>query len=65
MGGKILELYSEKMLRKGKKIGRAEGENRLSRLISVLLQHGKNDEISAAVEDADMRKKLYAEYGIL
>lgn len=69
MGGKILELHSEKMLRKGRKIGRAEGraegEGRLSRLISLLLKNGKNDEIATAVEDAEARQRLYAEYGIL
>ena len=72
MGGKILELHSEKMLRLGKaegraegmKAGKAEGENRLSRLISLLLKGGKTDEIAAATESEDARNELYAKYGI-
>ena len=68
MGGKILELHSEKMMRKGLKAGRAkgraEGESRLSRLISLLLKSGKTDEAMAAMESEEIRKQLYAKYGI-
>ena len=68
MGGKILELHSEKMMRKGLKAGRAkgraEGESRLSRLISLLLKSGKTDEAMAATESEEIRKQLYAKYGI-
>ena len=64
MGGKILELHSEKMMRKELKVGRAEGESRLSRLISLLLKSGKTDEAMAAMESEEIRKQLYAKYGI-
>ena len=64
MGGKILELHSEKMMRKGLKAGRAEGESRLSRLISLLLKSGKTDEAMAATESEEIRKQLYTKYGI-
>ena len=49
---------------RGEARGRAEGESRLSRLMSLLLRSGKNDEATAAVENAEMRKKLYEKYGI-
>ena len=48
----------------GEAWGRAEGESRLSRLMSLLLRSGKNDEATAAVENAETRKKLYEKYGI-
>ena len=84
MGGKILELHSEKMFRmgeakgeakgeaRGKAKGKAEGiaegiakgEGRLSRLISLLVKSGKTDEIVAATENEEIRKELYAKYGI-
>ena len=58
----------EKMMRKGLKVGRAkgraEGESRLSRLISLLLKSGKTDEAMAATESEEIRKQLYAKYGI-
>lgn len=81
MGGKILELHSEKIFKKGRRSGlldgraegRAEGraaglaagEGRLSRLISILLDNGKTDEIRAATESEELRKELYEKYGIV
>ena len=44
--------------------GRAEGESRLSRLISLLLKSGKTDEAMAATESEEIRKQLYAKYGL-
>lgn len=44
--------------------GCAEGEDRLSRLISLLLKNGKTDEIAAATESTELRNQLYAKYGI-
>ena len=43
---------------------RAEGENRLSRLISLLLKAGKTEEAIAATESEDARNELYTRYGI-
>lgn len=50
--------------KKGIEKGRAEGENRLSRLISHLLKLGKTDEIRAAADSEQMRNELYKKYGI-
>jgi hypothetical protein len=47
-----------------KKGGRAEGENRMSRLMAYLLKNGKNDEAMAATESETLRHELYEKYGI-
>jgi len=68
MGGKLLELHSEKMIKKGKreglKEGRKEGESRLARLMSLLLKSGKAEEAAAASESEQLREELYKKYGI-
>ena len=72
MGGKVLELESERLerLRKeseaeAKAIGEAIGEERLSILIDHLILDGRSAEIQAVVKNAEVRKQLYKEYGIL
>ena len=72
MGGKLLELHYEKMIKKGKREGlkegrmegRKEGESRLARLMSLLLKSGKAEEAAAASECEQLRKELYKKYGI-
>ena len=49
---------------KGREEGRAEGENKLARLISCLLSKGKADDVETAVKDIDKRQKLYLQYDI-
>ncbi len=44
--------------------GREQGETKLARLISILLQDGKTHDIEAAVNDKARRKQLYTEYNI-
>ena len=56
MGGKVLELESERL--------RAEGEERLSILIKHLILDGRSTEIQAVVTDEEIRKQLYKEYGM-
>ena len=72
MGGKVLELESERLerLRKeseaeAKAIGEAIGEERLSILIDHLILDGRSAEIQSVVKNAEVRKQLYKEYGIL
>ena len=60
MGGKILELTSEKLLAEGEE----KGEDCLSFLINGLIADGRNDEISKVCSDKAYRDKLYAEYGL-
>lgn len=60
MGGKILELTSEKLLAEGVE----KGEDRLSFLINGLIADGRNDEISRVCSDKAYRERLYKEYGL-
>lgn len=59
MGGKVLELESERLRAEGK----AEGEERMSILINRLILDERSNEISAATTDKAFREKLYKEYG--
>ena len=68
MGGKVLELESERLWAEGKAIGEVEGEargeERLSVLINRLILDGRSTEIQSVVINAEIRKKMYKEYGI-
>ena len=68
MGGKVLELESERLWAEGKAIGEVEGEargeERLSVLINRLILDGRSTEIQSVVTNAEIRKKIYKEYGI-
>ena len=48
----------------GRKEGRAEGEQRMGKLMSKLLSLGKTEEAMKASSDSKVREKLYREYGI-
>lgn len=61
MGGKVLELESEKLLRTGK----AEGESLLGNLITKLLAAGRTSDVALAAKDEEARKKLYKEFGMI
>ena len=56
MGGKVLELESERL--------KAEGEARLGDLINRLIQDQRMEEIKMASTDPEKREQLYKEYGI-
>ena len=56
MGGKVLELESERL--------KAEGEARLGDLINRLIQDQRMEEIQIASTDPKKREQLYKEYGI-
>ena len=56
MGGKVLELESERL--------KAEGEKRLGRLISRLIQDQRNEDILLVSTDSKRREQLYKEYNI-
>lgn len=76
MGGKVLQLESERLREegmaigeikgeaRGKVIGKAEGEARLSALINRLLLDGRSDEVQRVVTSESRRRELYAEYGL-
>ena len=50
---------------KGRAIGEAIGEERLSTLLNRLIMDGRSAEIQSVVTNAETRKRLYKEYGIL
>ena len=68
MGGKVLELESERLWAEGKAIGEVEGETRgeerLSVLINRLILDGRSSEIQSVVTNAEIRKQMYKEYGM-
>ncbi len=70
MGGKVLELESERLRAEGEKIGEikgeirgeAKGEERLSILINRLILDGRSAEIQSVVTNAEKRKQMYKEF---
>ena len=80
MGGKVLQLESERLLElgeaRGKIIGQAEGkaegkaegeaigEARMRMLINRLIADGRMDEIGKIIDSAEACRKLYKEYGL-
>ena len=80
MGGKVLELESERLKAEGQAIGRAEGqaigqaegqaigqaqgEARLGSLINRLIQEQRIDEIQVVSTDSERRGQLYKEYNL-
>lgn len=76
MGGKVLQLESERLREEGemrgkaigKAIGKAEGEaigeERLRRLINHLIADGRMDEIPEIAGNAERCRELYREYGL-
>ena len=80
MGGKVLELESERLRAegkvlgesigeargeaRGKVIGELQGEARLGVLINRLILDGRSAEVQGAATDAEKRKELYKEYNM-
>ena len=72
MGGKVLQLESERLREegelRGKAIGKVEGEaigeERLRRLINHLIADGRMDEIPEIAGNAERCRELYREYGL-
>ncbi len=58
MGGKILE-YEAKTI---KREGIEQGEDKLSRLITKLMENNRSQDVIKATQDKQYRNKLYAEY---
>ena len=76
MGGKVLQLESERLREEGMAIGeargkargkaegKAEGEARIRALINCLISDGRVDEIQKIADSEDVCKELYREYGL-
>ena len=69
MGGKVLELESERLFRigkvEGKAEGKAEGENLLGNLITKLFGEGRTSDAELAAKDEEARKRFYKEFGMI
>ena len=48
----------------GKNEGRAEGESRLAKLVQLLIDSGRNEELRKALSDQGYREQLYMEAGL-
>lgn len=61
MGGKILDYEAKDILNQGL----AQGEAMLSKLINILIEENKTDEIKLVISDENERKKFYKKYNII
>ena len=68
MGGKVLELESERLKAEGRiegeAIGQVQGETRLGSLITRLLQDQRTEVIPIVSTDTKRREQLYKEYNL-
>ena len=44
--------------------GHEDGENKLARLVTLLLRDGKEHEMQKILSNKSMRQEMYAQYGI-
>ncbi len=51
--------------KEGRKEGREEGEDKLGRLVSLLILKGRNEDVQKAATDKAVRANLYKEFKIL
>lgn len=56
----MCELFDQ-YVRQGRKEGRREGENRFARLVQILMDDGRSEELKRAVSDLNYRERLYME----
>lgn len=64
MGGKFLQLKSEKNIEKGRKEGVETGQLMLGILINRLITNCRSAEVGQAATDSNFRNKLYEEHNI-
>lgn len=55
---------AERLVNKGRAEGRAEGEERLSRLFLILSDRGRIDDLKKAASDPSIRVALYKEFNL-
>ncbi len=56
----MCELFDQ-YVRQGRKKGRREGENRFARLVQMLMDDGRSEELKRVVSDLNYRERLYME----
>lgn len=60
-----MKRFREEGREEGRKEGRKEGEDRLGRLVSLLIMKGRTGDAQKAATDKAARENLYQEFGIL
>lgn len=65
MGGKVLELESERLIKIGRAEGKAEGETLFASLVMNLFREGRTSDAELAAKDEEARKKFYEEFGMI
>ena len=58
MGGQVLELESDKLIKKGEEIGEERGEERMAILTKKLLDENRMNDLRKCTEDVAYRNKL-------
>ncbi|MGN0356164.1 MAG: hypothetical protein ACI4EI_13975 [Muricoprocola sp.] len=61
MGGQVLELESDKLIKKGEERGKELGVGDMAALTKKLLDENRIDDLRRCTEDASYRKKLLQE----
>ena len=64
MGGKVLQLESERLREEGKASGEIIGEERMRALINHLISDGRTDEIQNVINNVEICRKFYEKYGL-
>lgn len=64
--GEVIDMCTaiEEMIQDGREEGVEQGEQKVNRLIRILLEESRQDEIAKAVYDKCYQKKLFEKYGI-
>lgn len=61
----LFDQYVRQGRKEGREEGREEGENRFARLVQMLMDSGRNEELKKAVSDQSYRERLYMEANLL
>lgn len=60
----MCELFDQ-YIRQGRAEGERKGENRFAKLVQVLMDDGRTDDLRRVVSDQNYRERLYVEVGLL
>ena len=65
MVGPTLDYEAKRIWKEGKKEGQKEGETLMGRLVTILMDQGKPEDVKSAIEDSNVRQALYKKYNLL
>ena len=63
MGGRVLELESDRLIKKGEQIGLERGETAVTNLVKKLMDANRIDDLKRITSDTEYRRKLMREMG--